>query len=278
MNNELVTSAAGIALIKSFEGCLKRIGPNSFTTYICPAGVLTIGLGHTNASGRQIKPGDVWTQGECDAALREDMRASERAVKKRVKVELTQGQFDALSSFIFNCGEGNFARSTLLRKVNASEFEAAAAHFADWNKAKDPHTGEMHVLNGLTRRRKAEVDLFRHGNHEAVIVQHHVESADDDEPMPQRVESPAGTPKPMSESKIGNGGIAIGLGGAAEAAAKVKDAVDQANSVKAGVKDLGVLDVLSHLVLMPTFWIAVGTAVIAGFIWVWRREHAQAGV
>jgi lysozyme len=273
MNDGTTTSAPGIALVKSFESCLKAAGPGKFTTYICPAGVLTIGWGHTNASGRQIKPGDVWTQGECDAALREDMRASERAVKKRVKVELTQGQFDALSSFIFNCGEGNFARSTLLRKVNASEFEAAAAHFMDWNKAKDPHTGELRVLAGLTRRRKAEADLFRHGNHEAVLVQHHVESTEEEEPMPQRVEPPAGTAKPMSESKIGNGTIVAGAGAAIEAGGKIKDAVDQANAMKQGTAEL-----LGNLASSPMFWVAVGCAVLAALIWFWRREHAQTGV
>src|SRR5260370_42544966 len=105
MNDGLTISAPGQALVKSFESCLKRSAPGHFTTYICPAGVLTLGFGHTNASGRKFKSGDEWTQGECDAALREDLAVSDRVVRRRVKVDLTQPQFDALSSFVFNCGE-----------------------------------------------------------------------------------------------------------------------------------------------------------------------------
>src|SRR6266704_1884295 len=99
MNDELVTSGRGLALIKEFESCLKAVPGRRgyFTTYICPAGVLTIGWGHTKANGRQFKDGDVWTQGECDAALREDVAVAERGVRRRVKVALTQSQFDALA-------------------------------------------------------------------------------------------------------------------------------------------------------------------------------------
>src|ERR1700753_1925139 len=105
MSDGLTTGESGQKLVKSFEGCLKPVGGGRFTTYICPAGVLTIGWGHTNANGRKIRPGDTWTQGECDAALREDLAVAERAVRRRVKVELTQHQFEALVSFTFNLGE-----------------------------------------------------------------------------------------------------------------------------------------------------------------------------
>jgi lysozyme len=125
MNDGLTTSSKGQALVESFESCLKRVA-GGFTTYYCPANVLTIGWGHTNANGRKIREGDIWTQGECDAALREDLADSERAVRRRVKVELTQSQFDALVSFTFNCGEGALARSSLLKLVNAKRFDEAA--------------------------------------------------------------------------------------------------------------------------------------------------------
>lgn len=85
-------------------------------------------------------------------------------------------------------------------------------------------------------------------------------------------------PKPMTTSKIGNTQIAVGAGAAIEAASTVNEAVTQANSVKQGVANLGVGDVLAHLVAMPTFWIAVATVVACGAVWYWRREHAQAGV
>jgi lysozyme len=280
MNDGLTTGESGQKLVKAFESCLKRLpgSPPRFTTYICPAGVLTIGWGHTKANGRQIKPGDVWTQGECDAALRDDLKVAERAVRRHVKVDLTQHQFEALVSFTMNAGEGALAKSTILRKVNAKDFDGAANAFAAWNKAKDPHTGELRELKGLTRRRAAEADLFREVSHDEVHGRFVAESADDTEPMPQAVEPPAGTVKSMITSKIGNGQIAILAGTAIETGSKVNDAITQANAAKQGAKDLGVFDVLGPLVAMPTFWIAVAVIVIACFAWYWRRQHAQAGI
>lgn len=274
MNEGLVTSERGRKLVESFESCLKSIGGGKFTTYYCPANVLTCGFGHTNANGRKIKPGDAWTQGECDAALREDLRVGERAVKRRVRVELTQSQFDALVSFTFNCGEGALAKSGLLRAVNAKDFDKAAEQFAPWC-----HGGGK-VLRGLVRRRAAEAELFRNGNHEAVQEAHQQSRvADGDtEPCPQGVDVAEGSVKPMSQSKIGNTQIAVGAAGAAEAASKVKDAVDQANSVKEGVKDLGVFDILGGLVGNPMFWLALVIVAGAALAWYWRRQHAQAGV
>lgn len=277
MNDGLRLSSEGGALVRSFEGCLTPTDTTKtkFRPYVCPAGVLTIGWGHTNDNGRKFKPGDIWTRGECDAEFRADMQRFEAAVRRRVKVELTQHQFDALVSFTYNCGEGNLAKSSLLRKVNVGDFKGAASAFALWNR------GGGRVLNGLTRRRAAEAALFRDGNHRAIHEDYHAAKAadpDGDTPMPQGVDVADDSSKPMSQSKIGNGAASLGAGGAIEAASKVKDAVDQANSVKDGVKDLGVLDVLTHLVTMPTFWIAIATVVIAGFVWYWRREHALAGI
>lgn len=269
MNDGLTTSDGGEGLIKSFENCLEKLG-SRFTTYYCPAGVLTICWGHTNANGRKFKDGDVWTQGEGDAALREDMAVAERAVRRRVKVDLTQSQFDALVSFTMNCGEGALTKSTLLRKINAKDFDGAIAQFAPWC-----HGGGK-VLNGLVRRRKAEADLFETGNHEMVHAEYKADP-EYNESCPQTVDIPAGTPKPMQESKIGNAQIAVGAGAAITAASKAKDALDQANALKQGVKDLGVMDALTHVASMPTFWIAVATIIAAGCAWYWRREHAQAG-
>lgn len=167
-------SAKGIALVKSFEGCLKPVGGGIFVPYICPAGVLTIGWGHTNDGGRPFDKSARWSQAECDKALSDDMVRYEQAVTRLVKVELTQGQFDALVSFCYNCGEGNLGKSTLLRCVNAGDFEGAARQFAAWNK------GGGKVLNGLIRRRAAEAALFRTGSH----------PGGEAEPMAQGVDAP----------------------------------------------------------------------------------------
>lgn len=273
MNDGLQLSERGAALVKSFEGCLTRVA-GGFTPYYCPAHVLTIGWGHTNDNGRKFKVGEVWTPGEVDAEFRADMKRFERAVQRRVKVALTQSQFDALVSFTYNCGDGALARSGLLRAVNAKDFDGAGEQFAPWCRAGGQ------VLRGLVRRRAAEAELFRNGNHEAVQEAHRLsrEQDGDTEPMPQGVDIAPGTPKPMKESKIGNAQIAIGAAGAAEAAAKAKDALDQANAIKDSAKDLGVWDAVGHVASMPTFWIAVAVIIVAGFAWYWRREHAQNGV
>lgn len=174
-------SERGLKLVKEFEGCLKSIGGGKFVPYICPAGVLTIGWGTTNLDGQKFDKNTIWTQAQCDAALASDTGKYEAAVARRVKVPLNQNQFDALVSFTYNCGEGNLAKSTLLKRVNAKDFDGAARQFAAWNK------GGGRVLNGLTRRRAAEASLFR-----APVNAPRIEPAPlpITEPMPQQVDAP----------------------------------------------------------------------------------------
>lgn len=142
-------SPEGIALVKHFEGWFDR-------AYLCPAGVWTIGYGHTGLThndgtvyrGRKITP----TQGE--ALLRHDMLTFERRVQDRVTVPLAQHEFDALVSFAFNVGGRAFATSTLLRLLNAGDREGAAAQFHRWVR------GGGVRLPGLVRRRRAEAAMF----------------------------------------------------------------------------------------------------------------------
>lgn len=136
-------SNAGLDLIKQFEGLYLK-------AYRCPAGVPTIGYGHTAG----VAMGQTITQQQADDYLRRDVRQFERAVERLVSVPLTQGQFDALVSFAFNLGEGALAQSTLLRLLNAGDYAGAAAQFDRWNKAGG------RVLPGLVRRRAAERALF----------------------------------------------------------------------------------------------------------------------
>ena len=144
MTDILRTGAKGLALIKSFEGLELR-------AYKCPADVLTIGYGST---GPHVKPNMVITEKQAEDLLRQDLVRFERAVTRLVTVPISQNQYDALVSFTFNLGEGNFSRSTLLKRVNARDFSGAQREFAKWNRA-----GGV-VLAGLTRRRAAEARLF----------------------------------------------------------------------------------------------------------------------
>ena len=145
MMEEIVKiSNAGLSLIKGFEGFRAK-------AYVCPAGVLTIGYGHT---GPDVKPGMTISDARGTELLAQDVSRFERAVNKFVKVPLAQHQYDALVSFTYNVGEGNFQTSTLLKKLNAKDYAGAAAQFDRWNR------GGGRVLAGLVRRRAAERKMF----------------------------------------------------------------------------------------------------------------------
>ena len=131
-------------LVKRFEGL-------SLKVYICPAGVLTIGYGHTEA----VKPNqpDI-TEEDAEDLLYDDLEKFSVGVSRLVKVTLNQSQFDALTSLAFNIGIGAFRCSTLLRLLNANDFAGAAEEFPKWNR------GAGKVLPGLVNRRAAERELF----------------------------------------------------------------------------------------------------------------------
>lgn len=140
---EMKISQKGIDLVKHFEGFRDK-------AYICPAGVLTIGYGHT----KNVTKGMVISEKEAEDLLKGDLEHSENVVNKLVEVEITQGMFDALVSFVFNLGEGNFGSSTLLKKLNSKDYYGASEEFQKWRLAGGK------VMQGLVKRRSAERDLF----------------------------------------------------------------------------------------------------------------------
>ena len=137
------TSQKGIDLIKKFEGC-------RLEAYKCPAGIWTIGYGHT----KDVQNGQKITQAQAEEFLIEDLKVYEKAVESCVKVPLSQNQFDALVSFCYNCGAEALRTSTLLRLLNESKYSESAEQFLRWNTAGGK------VLAGLTRRREEEKKLF----------------------------------------------------------------------------------------------------------------------
>ena len=136
-------SENGLNLIKHFEGC-------ELQAYKCPAGVWTIGYGHIKTAHE----GKVITQEQADEMLVEEMEEYEGYINKAVKVELNQNQFDAMVSWVYNLGNGNLGASTLLKVLNMGDYAGVPAQMLRWNKAGGK------VLEGLTRRRQAEADLF----------------------------------------------------------------------------------------------------------------------
>jgi len=136
-------SENGLDLIKSFEGLRLR-------AYQCSANVWTIGYGHTH----KVRQGDCITQEEAEKFLEKDVQHFERVVNRLVKVPLTQNQFDALVSFVFNLGEGNLSTSTLLKHLNSGAYLSAANELPRWVNVGGKK------LPGLVRRRDAERTIF----------------------------------------------------------------------------------------------------------------------
>lgn len=136
-------SPKGVSIVKQFEGC-------RLDAYKCPAGIWTIGYGHT---GKDVSPGMQIAQTEADRLLAADLVRFEDGVNA-LGLTLTQGQFDALVSFAFNLGLSSLRKSTLLKKLKAGDVAGAGEEFLKWTKAGG------RVLTGLALRRAAERERF----------------------------------------------------------------------------------------------------------------------
>jgi lysozyme len=143
------TSKKAIEMIKHHEGV--RLDP-----YQCPAGLWTVGVGHLIGDGKSL-PEDwnkKFTMKEVDKILADDLIRFENGINRLTSVSLTQGQFDALVSFSFNVGLGNYQASTLRAKLNRGDYEGASNEFPKWRR------GGGRVLPGLVKRRADERNLF----------------------------------------------------------------------------------------------------------------------
>ena len=140
-----------VELAKHHEGFRAR-------AYLDPIGIPTIGYGLTRYFHRpgapKVKMGDVITEDEASFALAATMQSFFDQAAAATTVKLEQFQVDALASFIYNVGVANFRNSTMLRLINAGDFDGAARQFPRWNKAGGK------VLPGLTRRRNDEMLMF----------------------------------------------------------------------------------------------------------------------
>lgn len=138
-------SKNGIDFIKKEEGLV-------LNAYLCPANVWTIGYGHTNG----VKKGDRITEEQAEDFLVSDLLYSERIINKMVKVQLNQNQYDALVSFVFNVGSGNFINSTLLKKLNAgANSDEICVELRRWVFSKG------RKLPVLVARRQRECELYQ---------------------------------------------------------------------------------------------------------------------
>ncbi|CAB5170408.1 COG3772 Phage-related lysozyme (muraminidase) [uncultured Caudovirales phage] len=236
-------SDAGIdAMLKKFEGCKLK-------AYKCPAGIWTIGYGHTSAAGAPEVTSDLTiSKEEALEILHRDLGQYEKGVAKLVKVELTQNQFDVLVDFAYNAGVGNFAKSGILKQVNAGAFDKVPDELMKWTK------GGGKVLPGLVKRRQAECVWWRSN-------EHHPDDHTDHRSEPDTVPV-----KGMADSKQGNaalvtGGLA-GLGAAKEVAAQVQDASDA-------------LEQILGLLKNTNFLIMIAICGLGAAIWFWRKKHLE---
>lgn len=139
-----------VNLVKEFEGL-------RLNAYLCPAGKWTIGYGNTKwPDGKNVEPGQVITLDKAEELLRLELEKTGRRIPP---LNLDQNQFDAVVSFVYNVGIGNFINSTLYRKIQADRNDSSIeAEFMKWTKARVK--GKLKELKGLVRRRQAEKDLY----------------------------------------------------------------------------------------------------------------------
>lgn len=136
-------SRTGLHLTEQFESC-------RLLAYKDSKGIPTIGYGHT----RNVHLGDTCSQAQAEAWLLADVAIAATAVSTMVRVTLTQGEYDALVDFAFNCGITAFHESTMLKLLNEGNYAAAAYEFARWDKC------DGQEVAGLLRRRVAEKQEF----------------------------------------------------------------------------------------------------------------------
>lgn len=146
-----------INLIKQFEGL--KLSP-----YFCPKGKETIGYGHVllknNAINSKIEKilNFPISKEFAEAILKDDIELVEKIIIKLVKIKLTQGQFDALVSLVFNWGGENFKKSKGLKQLNLGNYKEAAIEFFSKEKGVVKVNGV--ICDGLVSRRQAELEFF----------------------------------------------------------------------------------------------------------------------
>lgn len=165
-----------IEQIKVFEGC-------RLNAYLDSAGIPTIGIGHT---GKDVTMGDIISADEAIRLFRQDVRSAENAVNKvnAIMLEktrgfggLTQRQFDALTSIVYNCGAGCIRTDSTLCKLliggGRNNYQAISRGFMLWVKITNPKTGKKETLQGLVNRRAREAAWYVYGkNWESELKSH----------------------------------------------------------------------------------------------------------
>jgi lysozyme len=240
-------STEGRNLIKQFEGL-------SLTAYRCPAGVPTIGYGHTAG----VLMGETITPAQADAYLAADLVAYAQNVEKMLGGAATsQHEFDAMVSLAFNIGIGGFEKSTVLRLHKAGDKVGAARAFEMWCKAMV--NGQLQTLPGLLARRQKEAAFYLTPDAPAVKA------------MPQAVAPP---PSAASSRTVIAGTVSVAAG-----AASVADQIDQIAPMIDHVTKVGMsLQGLLKVSTLALSIVAVGAAVYVLIRYLHKRSSGQVAV
>jgi lysozyme len=243
-------------------------------------GTLTIGIGHTKAAKANVpfQIGARMSHEEAREILNIDLDPCEAIVNRRVKVKLTQGMFNALVSFVYNCGEGTFIKSSLLAKLNKGNYAGARASFSLYTRSK----GE--VMRGLVRRRAGEQALWDEDGEVLAALS----PTASEEAMSHAVPKADGEPTQVTsilqskEAMTAAGQVAVGSAGVVKESSTAMDHVDKVIEVKDKAEQLGVepIDVfqkigpvLDHLIHQPLFWVCVAVIVFGGYQFYKRRQR-----
>lgn len=140
----------GLDFIKSFESFSSK-------PYRDQEGNWTIGYGHIKGVTHDSPP---ISKEEAERLLQKDIRPIDTAIEKHVSIPLSQNEFNAIGSFVFNAGIKILLSSTFIRKLNSGDRQGAAREFLRWVHYKDEKTQQMLVSAGLVRRRKEEMEMF----------------------------------------------------------------------------------------------------------------------
>lgn len=216
----LVTSPSGVKAIQKHEGLVLE-------TYVDAVGVPTIGYGHTGS--KHAFPNNKITKAKATELLKQDLKDAENAIHKYVNVDLSQEQFDALVSLVFNIGVGNFAKSTLLKKLNRGDYLGAADEFPKWRK------GGGRVLPGLVTRRAEERALFLRGTD--------LQETDDAFESNIEPDSPKSSVRLSEPGVVGTASL-LGVGGLSEVTQALEPFAEYSEYVRYVWVALGVLTVL----------------------------------
>lgn len=214
--------------------------------YRCPAGVWTIGWGETDG----VRPGDTCSKEQADRWLLEDVTDRAKAIRRMCTVEPSENELGALVSLAYNIGIEGLRRSTVLRQHNAGNRQAAARAFALWNKARNPRTGQLEVLDGLTARRAREAAMYL---------------TPDDDQRPELMAQEVVGESSLAKSPINAGGAAaVGLGGVT-AITQVADQAQQASGALATIKGAA-LQVADFVGVPPGVLLAAGLIAVGWLV------------